>query len=53
MRPPDTLKNGFKYCEITKDLIDQIIEESQLDSESILNGIKKFAKERLQRLNKI
>ena len=32
--------------------VGQIIEESQLDPESILNGIKKFAKERLQRLNK-
>ena len=53
MRPPNTLKNEFKYCEITKDLIDQIIEESQLDTESILNGIKKFAKERAWRLNNI
>ena len=40
MRPPNTLKNEFKYWEITKDLISQIIEESQLDTESILNGIK-------------
>ena len=53
MRPSDTLKNGFKYWEITKDLIDQIIEESQLEPESIYIGIKKFAKERLSRLNNI
>ena len=91
MRPPNTLKNEFKYWEITKDLIDQwkdtmvitngalrlmnnwisnpmvkkysmspdfdnrwrtggsldqIIEESQLDTGSILSRIKKFAKER-------
>ena len=44
MRPPDTLKNGFKYGEITKDLIDQIIEESQLDPESIYIGIKNLLK---------
>ena len=121
MRPPNTLKNEFKYWEITKDLIDQcidimlnlrqdkryrdliiapnqwndtmvitngalrlmnnwivnptvkkysmspdfdnrwrtggsvdqIIEESQLDPESIYTGINKFAKERLSRLNNI
>ena len=33
--------------------VEQIIEESQLDPESISNGIKKFAKERLRRLNNI
>ena len=26
MRPPNTLKNEFKYWEITKDLIDQCID---------------------------
>ena len=26
MRPPNTLKNEFKYWEITKDLIDQYID---------------------------
>ena len=53
MRPPNTLKNEFKYWEITKDIIDQIIEESQLDPESIYIGIKKFAKARLSRSNNI
>ena len=33
--------------------VDQIIEESQLDTGSILSGIKKFAKERAWRLNNI
>ena len=33
--------------------VEQIIEESQLDPESISNGIKKFAKDRLRRLNNI
>ena len=33
--------------------VEQIVEESQLDSRSIFNGIKKFAKERLRRLNNI
>ncbi len=33
--------------------VEQIIEESALDPESISNGIKKFAKERFRRLNNI
>ena len=33
--------------------LDQIIEESQLDTGSILSCIKKFAKERAWRLNNI
>ena len=78
MRIPDTLKNEFKYWEITKDIIDQIIEESLNLRQSghpgafrfkvhamvatLLSGAmrldirdtgKKFAKERLQLLNKL
>ena len=78
MRPPDTLKNEFKYWEITKDLIDQCIDimlnlrqgghpggsRSKVHSMvatllsvamrwDIRDTGKKFAKERLQRLNKI
>ena len=34
-------------------ILDQIIEDTQLDTESILSRIKKFAKERAQRLNNI
>ena len=78
MRPPDILKNEFKYWEITKDLIDQCIDimlnlrqsghpggsRSKVYSMvatllsvalrwDIRDTGEKFAKERLQRLNKI
>ena len=78
MRPPNTLKNEFKYWEITKDLIDQCIDimlnlrqsghpggaRSKVHSvvATLLSGAmrwdirdtgKKFAKERLRRLNNI
>ena len=78
MRPPNTLKNEFKYWEITKDLIDQCIDimlnlrqsghpggsRSKVHAMvatllsvamrwDIRDTGKKFAKERLQRLNKI